>query len=165
MSEEFCDVYLAEEPGQALRSSIRRYFIMLHFLRSSNKRQVGGQFIFFLSLRNDLLTFFDETHHPLTGLGLRLFTEHAESVLEALYMTFRLHQMFFEGLFQLWMVRRVHHLWQGFRQLSLGIQQIFQLILQEFFHLCHKLFLSMNLVRPLAGLLVSSSPCRGRMAV
>lgn len=104
---------------------------MFDALRGADQRQIGCGVLLVAAFRDDLLAFLDQSHHALAGLGARRRTQHPETFVETLDLTFGLRQMLFEKFAQLVEACRLHHLGERLGKLLLCMKDVAQFIDQE----------------------------------
>ena len=120
--------------GQISRRRVAGDFVVLDALRGADQREVGRGVVLLLAFVHHLLAFLDEPHHALAGLGARGGPENAEAFVEPLDLRLGLLQVHLEQALQLRGAGRLGHLRQRLEQLLFGMQDVAQLIDQEFLH-------------------------------
>ena len=102
---------------------------MLDFLRRRDHRRIARGVV--VDVAHHLLAFLDETLHTLARLAARRHVQLLEDLFETFDLLFGLLQMFFDCLSQLFTRSLLRHLRQRFRELLLGVVDVFQFVVQE----------------------------------
>jgi hypothetical protein len=105
---------------------------MLRALCRADKGEIGSGVFFFFPLRHKFLAFFDEAHHSLAGLGPGRLAEEVKAFVQALNLRFCFREMLLEQFAELVEARSCCHLGKRLGQLLFGVDDIAQLVDQQF---------------------------------